>query len=788
MRLEQLVLYGPGDDDRVRFGPRFTVFAGLPPEDRIELIETIVDALTGSLPNASVVYVGSDGRRVFADRTGASYADDGTPAPVPSDLLGQDPAAITGLLALTPTDLGRGEPASADELRDELVGARAALEQLHAEHVGLLERANQLAGWRSELADLDRRISCADDDEARWSWLERRRRLDEARAELALLDRGQAGETDQQILDSVEELRTAGADWADLAAAASELSTHLGPLPDVSPEDLGRVAATPDELPPTFLARVDAWRAAVDAAKAAEAARLEAVGDLQDHPDPLVQAFAEIDQARLWAAHEAIQRTNATYARVSATVEHDDEHDEEAERAVEEAHLAVLRAQRKVERLFRPGALAVGALAVGALLAGQAVSVLVGIVMLVAALAMAWWLIVLPRRALGAANQAEQEALSHTDAGSWLGLHLRRLDEVDDSDDRKRLEQAAHDRAAAMVDWEEVVGLLTPDDLTGRAAEVRAHAEAIDPDGVARRRDWARAQAEAAAAAERMARAKLGTGLESYGLSAQGGADLDPDQLVAVLNRRIEAGRIARRACELAQLREREAEAAARLDDLLKRLGFGTGALEGRLERAIQGVAVARQRHALASGERTRDHVEREIAAHNEVLDRTERPSWALSPEPTLPPTDPDVLEARRREIAELVAAAGRPDVVGAERRYQLGLNRVRDLEFRLEEAAGGPVPMATRLANRIRRTTWIDGREDTVPVIIDNALSGLPVGEQFDLLDHLVGLSDTTQVVFLTDDPVVSRWARDRVGHVPVTLFELDGTGGHAGAPISVS
>ena len=39
MRLEQLVLYGAGVDDRLRFGSHVTVFAGLGAPDRIELIE-----------------------------------------------------------------------------------------------------------------------------------------------------------------------------------------------------------------------------------------------------------------------------------------------------------------------------------------------------------------------------------------------------------------------------------------------------------------------------------------------------------------------------------------------------------------------------------------------------------------------------------------------------------------------------------------------------------------------------------------------------------------------------
>ena len=120
MRLEQLVLYGPGDDDRLRFGPHVTVFAGLGAADRMELIETIVDALTGRLSNASVVFTDHRGRRVFADRTGATFADDGVVAPGPSDLLGRDPSAVAGLLTLAATDLGLGLDVTAAQLGEQL--------------------------------------------------------------------------------------------------------------------------------------------------------------------------------------------------------------------------------------------------------------------------------------------------------------------------------------------------------------------------------------------------------------------------------------------------------------------------------------------------------------------------------------------------------------------------------------------------------------------------------------------------------------------------------------------
>lgn len=255
MRIEQLVLYGPGDDDRLRFGPGVTVFAGLGPQERTDLIETVVDALTGRLPNAAVVYTDHEDRKVFADRTGATFATNGATAMAPSRLLGQDPATVSALLTLTAEDIGLGEHRSPDHLRAELTAARDELDRLHRARTELTERAGLVAAWQSELAELSRRIDRADEDAAQWAWIELRRHLDEVRAELSMVDQVHHGRTDRQVLEAVDALRTTGKAWTDLASAASDLRRELGDLPSVAPADLARVASTPAELPPGFGAR-----------------------------------------------------------------------------------------------------------------------------------------------------------------------------------------------------------------------------------------------------------------------------------------------------------------------------------------------------------------------------------------------------------------------------------------------------------------------------------------------------------------------------------------------------
>ncbi|MGB3054673.1 MAG: hypothetical protein WBB52_07475 [Acidimicrobiales bacterium] len=775
MRLEQLVLYSPGSDDRLRFGPHVTVFAGLGAVDRMELIETIVDALTGRLSNASVVFTDQAGRRVFADRTGATFADDGVEAPGPTDLLGRDPSAVAGLLTLTASDLGLGLDVTATQVGDQLAGARANLAELHDDHLQAMELVDALERGRRHLRELDQQIASADDDRARWIWQENRRRLDQLRTEMAMLGRGE-GANDRVILGSVDALRTAGATWGDLATEASELADRLVNLPRVSPEDLARVAATPEAPPTTFLARLDAWRAAHDARRTAEAELADLTRPSATPTDPLVEHFARLDQDKLWTAHNRLTRTADKYHALSAMEGPAEPDDTENEKVVEAAHLEVVKAQRIADQRVRPGMIAAAALTGSAVLALVNGMPIVAVLALVGAAALVRFLVLEPRRDLAEAAAAEMDALNRTGVSSWLGMHLRRLDDVADAADRVRFENVANSWIVAQVEWEEISGGRTPEELTLRADAVRDRAAALDSRAVSRNRDEARIQCESAAATERSARASLARGLEHYGFSAASVADLDPEQLASAIDRRIEAGRTARRAVKLASLRRREQEAADHLDSILARLGFTEGGLAVRLERAIQAVAAARQREELNQGRRDRTETEAEIARLGVIVSRTARADWAELADLEDEPVDPDVLEDRRRELAGLLAANADPDLVGVEHRYRVGLAKVRELESRLESLCSArPENIETRLSERCNRTAVIDGTEESMPLLIDDAFAPLDLPEKTDVLDHLIRLSHLTQVVILSDDPVVTRWARARVAHEPVTLYELE-------------
>lgn len=780
MRLEQLVLFGPSDNFSLQFGPRVTVLTGLADSERIGMVQTLIDAMAGKVPNASVIFVDQAGRRVYADRIGATYADSGVAAPSLSELLGTDPTVIADLVTLRAQDLGLGEHRTEDSIEADLAAARAAVEATAAEHGEATTYLVEIGTWEQELAELDERIARAPDEAARWSWLQIRNELDGLRAELASLDR--EGDTDDdadnRLLEAVEELRSAGETWAESSAEAHELSQKLGPLPPVSDADLARVAATPEDLPDDFDERIDRIGDAVAIRAACEAALDAALAPAEDPGDFVVYHLAGLDQDRLWEAHDAAVQANALYEAELAS--HQDEVDPEAETEIEAAHHEVVRCQREVERRFRPGILGAAALAVGALLAGQTVSLLVGIAMLTGAVAMGVWLLALPRKALAEATREEEMALAQADAGSWLGLHLRRIDDVMQPTDRKSLNAAMELRATSRLDWEELTDRTTLEAATQRREAIVAYAAASDPRERAARERFATDKLTQAQAAEADARRALTAGLDGYGLSDGATADLEPSQIRGVLEQRTAAGRFARDAVELQHHLATATTAGAILDRLLQGLGFDDGDLAGRLERAIVSVEAARRRRLAAEDTRAREDLEAEIARLTAEVDRGRRMSWDLTPDPTDAPANLAELMDRRRALTDQVARNRKPDVADIERRIGVATERVKMLEAELSTLSDGPAAVRRRLADRIARTTWIGPNEEALPLIIDDALIDVEPGELFKLLDMVVRLSTRTQVVLLTSDITIAKWARREAAHGVITLLESDGAAVH--------
>ena len=234
---------------------------------------------------------------------------------------------------------------------------------------------------------------------------------------------------------------------------------------------------------------------------------------------------------------------------------------------------------------------------------------------------------------------------------------------------------------------------LPQDAVLGRDISVREHLVFL---GRLQGMDLATAQQDLTEA-----RRQLAAGLEGYGLSGEGAADLEPAQIRAVLEQRTMAGRFARKALALQEARTLAASAGTTLDHLLCKLGFDDrdGDLAGRLERAIASVEAARSRRRAAEATRSRDELEAEIAALADEVARHRRLTWDLTPDPVEPPADPAELMDRRREVAEQVAARRTPDLGDLQRRGALAADRVRALEGERTNLDEGPTALRRRVA-----------------------------------------------------------------------------------------
>ncbi|MGN6693178.1 MAG: hypothetical protein ACTHN0_03295, partial [Aquihabitans sp.] len=257
----------------------------------------------------------------------------------------------------------------------------------------------------------------------------------------------------------------------------------------------------------------------------------------------------------------------------------------------------------------------------------------------------------------------------------------------------------------------------------------------------------------------------------------EGASDLDPGQIRAVLEQRAAAGRFARKAITLREHQTRAAATGTTLDHLLCKLGFDDGDdLAGRLERAIVSVEAARRRRHAAEDTRTRDELEAEIAELTELVTRHRRLSWDLTPDPTEAPVDPAEQQDRRRALAEQIASTRGPDLGDVQRRAGLAAERIRALEAERTARTEGPTAVRRRVADRIARTTFVGEAEEALPLIIDDALVDVEPSELFKLLSLIVRLSSRTQIVLLTSDVTIAKWARLEAAHGVITLLETDG------------
>jgi hypothetical protein len=203
-------------------------------------------------------------------------------------------------------------------------------------------------------------------------------------------------------------------------------------------------------------------------------------------------------------------------------------------------------------------------------------------------------------------------------------------------------------------------------------------------------------------------------------------------------------------------------------------------------DRVAEAVAAGLQRaleDAEAQCRTTRDHLEHHLTGLGFSIDGTdELVAGAESVTARAGETGNPSVDDTRRAIAErarLAQALQRvernlPDVAPLADKHSALEQDVAALEASL--AAGRPLVSVQEAEMMLLRRATEAGRNDRrrepLPLVVKDALVHFGSGDKRRLLDAVAGLADTTQVVYLTDDPDTLAWASAQASAGDVTLW----------------
>lgn len=225
----------------------------------------------------------------------------------------------------------------------------------------------------------------------------------------------------------------------------------------------------------------------------------------------------------------------------------------------------------------------------------------------------------------------------------------------------------------------------------------------------------------------------------------------------------------------LAEVAARVAEARdARLQQALEHAEFECGPSRERLE------------HHLAALGLPTGSIDDLAAGAETVTARANGPAPAAT-------VDPRRAMAERAKLAQALHRAERnlPDVAQVAERHSALEREVAALEAALN--AGRPLVSTQEaeviLLERAARVGRAGRHREPLPLVVNDALAPFATGEKRSLLDAVARLGETTQVVYLTDDPDTLSWASNRVAGSEVTFWRPDGVDGshHGVRPVAL-
>ncbi|MFL5861472.1 MAG: hypothetical protein ACJ780_11925 [Solirubrobacteraceae bacterium] len=766
------------------FHKRITVLSGLEAPDR----RALVDSLLGSLvdgPNVQTVlsYFDAQGQRITVSRTpeGAvlhSY-DDGTMAPDFAAVLGLDSQRLNELCHVDEAGIGLFAAALGAPESPELAEARAALAAISHELDAALAARQAVEALREETAEIDERLREADEGGAKRRYARLLAQLERVRAEAAASRTGDVGAaSDRRFMQHGREAIRLAKQWAQAEKRLTDARTRFGHRERLDESSLAQAEATPDRVP----AKLDNLvRAYADAESRREqlADHLAslATSRLPEPSHPNVVRLAAADQDAVWETARHVLETAAQLDEESLALGGLDTVGVNLDVAtqIEMSHAAVEDAERMLALRRKQGLLATG----GAGLVGVAtlpIVPLVAPVALIGAAGAALWSFVGPRKRLEEAEADEQTVLKKAGVPTYLSFHMRRIDATIDPNARERLHLSAMEHRMALSQWQEIAGDMAPADALALEQEVRRYAAAVaNLGGAADEIDAVRRElGEVAEPAAEKARAALMRACAPFGVD-------DPELAAGMVRKQAELATTAHLQRQLETAEAEEGEAREEVEAILDQTGIEGRDVAARVAALEEAVAGARRRDQARTRSRSREEIEAELSRLEALARREHRPEWGTNVEPD-DSEEPDVTDLQRHRAVAAQAYETAidlvPDVEHLVDRKAAVERRVHVLEASADGGAGsdgGGIDIEDVRRQLIARLTAArkGAGDESLPVLIDDALVPVRGDSKWDLLDLLDRVADKTQIVYLTDDYDVVLWARRRAGGGSLMLLE---------------
>ena len=797
MRLNELVLRIPGDELRLHFHEQLTVLCGLGMVERGALIERILTALAGTADGTTLTVHEGAGREIeIVSESGlavARYTDDGTLAPLVLGSVAQTMDELQSLMLLTANDLGLTTVDARADDEPELVEARATLVELTKELHDAMADWSRLQGHRDELAAVESAMQRMKDDVGRRAYAKTLYDLERAKAELAATAGGpNDAETDRHLLTASDPVRSLARQWERATAEVNALTAKFGAVPRIAADVLPRVCRFPATVP----ADLDVMQAELDDARLRrdrlEAQLRELAGESLAQPsDPRVVNLASADQTALWSARDRFLVADAAVQREQLAVggpggdAADDGIAASITARIEDAQRAVDAAEAERQRWFVPS---VTGSAIAALLClmSEGTSLLLAAVFIAVCGAVAVAGIGLPTRRKSLAEGVVRRALADAGADSYLGFHLRRVDVAIDRKASVRLNAALLDRREATAQWEEIAPGIDMATANALEQEVRAYAAQLAELGDAANdieavRTALTRDAEPALA---RARARLADACRQFGIEEDALDSTDAALVDRLVQTQVLLGARGRIQVSLEAAEAAQRELAGELEGLLASVGFTDGPLDARLGALDWAIDRAMEREQARIDARPREEIEADVAKLEAEANALRRPEWAEVEASSDDGPNEYQLITRAAELREEIEAdeARVIDLDDLNDRHSALERRVASLEAAAREVDSDAVigelaDVHQFLLAHLTKAGHAGPFDESMPVLVDDAFLRVAAERKWELLDMLRRLGEKTQLVYMTDDPFVSAWARRRAAAGLVTLLEPAGS-----------